>query len=117
MAKKKAEPVQEFTRQEQSLLLFLETCATDRGGLVGGRHMNKDDFAIAEQWDSEGFIQFSRLLMEHATATHDHAVILSDAAYDKALQFRKERGRRKLEQSTGVKESIEHFSKLRGDAA
>jgi len=40
----------EMDKDERSLLLFLETQATDYGGLVDARHMNDEDMRIVEQW-------------------------------------------------------------------
>lgn len=30
----------DMTKEEKSLLLYLETCATEKGGKVDARHMN-----------------------------------------------------------------------------
>lgn len=50
-----------MTKQQRSLLLFLETQAVDHGGLVKGEHMNADDFAQARRWNESGFLRFSRI--------------------------------------------------------
>lgn len=50
-----------LTKDERGLLLYLETCAVDAGGLIDVRKMNEDDFAIARRWDAEGLIAFGRL--------------------------------------------------------
>ena len=53
--------MKELTRDEISLLLYLETRAVDNSGKVGIRHMNADDFTIAQDWHNEGFVQFGEL--------------------------------------------------------
>lgn len=50
-----------MTKDERSLLLFLETRATDHGGKVATVHMNKEDFEIAERWTAKGFVEFRRI--------------------------------------------------------
>lgn len=51
----------EMTKDERSLLLFLETQAVDYGGLVDVRHMNEDDCNIASDWNECGFIIYKRI--------------------------------------------------------
>jgi len=53
----------EMTKEERSLLLFLETQAVD-AGRVKTAHMNREDFEIAEKWHQSGFIQFGRICSE-----------------------------------------------------
>ena len=54
----------EMDKDERSLLLFLETQATDYGGLVDARHMNDEDMRIVEQWVEDGFVEFGRVCFE-----------------------------------------------------
>jgi hypothetical protein len=51
----------QLTKDERSLLLFLETCAVDHGGIVDTCHMNATDQAIAARWVIEGFIEYARI--------------------------------------------------------
>ncbi|MGD7036156.1 hypothetical protein [Methylotuvimicrobium buryatense] len=39
----------DMTKNEKRLLLYLETCSVDHGGLVHTQHMNSDDMQIAKQ--------------------------------------------------------------------
>lgn len=55
-----------MTKDERSLLLYLETRAVDQGGLVDIRHMNGEDIKIAHEWDKEGFINYGRVCFEDA---------------------------------------------------
>lgn len=61
-----------MTKDERSLLLFLETQAVDHAGKVDGRHMNKDDFETAAKWDAEGFVNFGRVAFENVNEYGAH---------------------------------------------
>jgi hypothetical protein len=50
----------DMTKEERSLLLFLETQLVDHAGRVNVDHINDNDFRIAERWTEEGFITFKR---------------------------------------------------------
>ena len=77
----------------KSLLLFFEARAVDHGGTVDTIHMNKDDMAIAEAWNSSGFIRFGRIMNKyHADVKASHWVRLSN----KALALAQEERRNKL---------------------
>ena len=41
-----------LSKDEKSLLLFLETRAVDYGGRVNVQHMNLEDMEIAKRWNS-----------------------------------------------------------------
>lgn len=41
-----------MTRNEISLLLYLETCAVDHCGRIDVRRLNEDDLRILRRWDS-----------------------------------------------------------------
>jgi hypothetical protein len=85
-----------MTKDEKSLLLYLETRVVDHNGLIDGRNMNEGDFEIAKGWAEAGFIKFGRLTMaelqcivgtkpmEHRT----HFVRLSPDAWKKAHEER-----------------------------
>ena len=88
-----------FTRQELSLLLFLETCAVDHGGAIDGRHMNEDDFDIAEGWSRSGFVEFGRIYSKDVQnrphgRSRSHWCRLSDRAFVAASHERKARSSR-----------------------
>lgn len=88
-----------MTKDELSLLIFLETCHVDLGGPVDVRRMNADDLSIAKRWTEENFIDFGRLYSGDLEAYRpkSHYVILSDKALDLAHAERKARGARMLE--------------------
>lgn len=89
----------ELTKLQKSLLIYLETCAVDTGGLVIGARMNKEDFQIVEIWKNEGFLNFGRIAMadiqKDTYTPHDHWVELSEKAWQMAHQLRIERADRK----------------------
>jgi hypothetical protein len=91
----------EMTKDERSLLLFLETCAVDQGGLVDIRHMNDDDKMIVEVWMGDGFIDYGRIKfhdIENFSHTngkqYTHWVNLSDEAFKLAHEERIARSKR-----------------------
>ena len=55
----------EMTRDERSLILFLETQAVDHGGVVDVAHMNREDFDIAKRWDEAGLLAFGRIASKY----------------------------------------------------
>lgn len=88
-----------MTRQELSLLLFLETQAVDNGGKVRINRMNKEELELARRWNDEGFLQFGRLKMadidgERTQDVATHWVRLSDVAWTTAHAERRKRAER-----------------------
>jgi hypothetical protein len=77
-----------LTHDERSLLLYFETLAVDYSGKVDSRRMNEDDFRIAEIWDSEGFIEFGRIIFDHGGGYYCN---LSEEAWKLAHEVRKAR--------------------------
>lgn len=73
-----------MSKDERSLLVFLETELVNHGGKVDARHMNADDMAIARQWCSEGFIKFGRIKLHGITDNRTHWVEFSDEAWELA---------------------------------
>ncbi len=99
----------EMTKDERSLLLFLETQAVDYGGLVDVRHMNENDCNIASDWNEQGFIIYERIsfysLKAVSTATRKptHYVILSEEAFRLAHEERIARSVRMFNKRTWKK--------------
>lgn len=84
-------------KEEDSLLLFLETQATDYGGKVGMVHMNAADIRIAEEWNKEGYIGFGRVASGDLTRSPrqtTHWVRLSEEAWEDVHRLRRERAKR-----------------------
>ncbi len=61
-----------MTKDERSLLMFLETREVDHIGLVAPAHMNAADFAIAEKWDKAGLVKFGRLKSHEMDRINEH---------------------------------------------
>ena len=94
-----------MTKDEKSLLMYLETRMVDYGGSVDSRRMNKDDFEIAEKWNEVGFIKFGRICFKDIAAMREqfgagvigftHWCYFSDEAWTAAHEERKARASRK----------------------
>ena len=83
-----------MTKDERSLLLFLESRATDQAGRVKTVHMNDADMKIAERWNREGFVKFGRIASEDLNEFGSHWCFLSDEAWQLAAAERKARAAR-----------------------
>lgn len=83
-----------MSKDERSLLLFLESCAVDKHGRVNQVHMNKLDFEIAERWNDEGFIEFGRICFDNVSSNGAFWCHLSEHAYALASSERKARAER-----------------------
>lgn len=68
-----------------NLLLFLESAAVERGGLLESARMNAADFALLERWNASGFVQYGRLasaeIKVRAGIATDHWCELSEQAF------------------------------------
>ena len=97
-----------MSKDEKSLLLFLETRAVDHAGMVNLQHMNVEDCALAKAWDEAGFIEFKRIpfkcLKQHKRSGSTSWVILSDAAWDLVAKLRRERADRLGDQAREYRE-------------
>ena len=56
-----AKTLDTMSKEELSLLLFLETEAVDYGGRVDTKHLKNNDVDILKQWNKEDFISFGRI--------------------------------------------------------
>lgn len=86
--------LEDMSKDERSLLLFLETRAVDHGGLVDIRHMNKIDLDIAKKWHEEQFLQFSRIRMvdlQKLTSGCTHGIFLTEESWKLAHEERRAR--------------------------
>ena len=83
-----------MSKDEKSLLLFLETRAVDHAGKIQTVHMNEDDFKIAERWNKKAFIKFGRIAFEDTDKSGTHWCSLSEEAWTLAAAERKARATR-----------------------
>lgn len=51
----------EMTKGERSLLIYIESVCVDYGGIVHSQRVNEEDVEILKRWDKEGFISYSHL--------------------------------------------------------
>ena len=83
-----------LTKDERSLLLFLEARAIDYDGRVSQERMNADDFKIAQEWDEEGFISFGRICVPDISVHGAYWTHLSPLAWAVTFILRRERAER-----------------------
>jgi len=91
---RKMKTLENMSKDERSLLLFLETRAVDYGGRVDTRHMNEDDWKLAEKWNKNKFIRFGRIVIRHHNTDGTHWCLLSKKAWELAYKERKSRWER-----------------------
>lgn len=97
-----------MTRQELSLLLYLETRAVDYGGAVDVRHMNDDDFKLVKRWAKKGYLEFGRIAASGTRNTevgYNYWVVLSETAWVNAHSERRRRNERMWAKRTWRKTS------------
>jgi len=94
----------ELTKEEKSLLLYMETQTVDYGGKLEGVRMNSGDFAIAKHWNETGFVQFGRIafhdITKHVRVARDLWCVLSEEAWAAAHAERRARGQRLTDKMT-----------------
>jgi len=87
--------MKEYSKNEKSLLLYLETCLVDNRGKVQSAHMNDIDFTITKKWKEEKLIEFRRVPYHEITTAgvfpQTHTIKFTDKAWKLAHQFRRER--------------------------
>lgn len=90
-----AKKLEDMTPEERSLLLYVECCAVDEGGLVDSRKINSDERDILKRWHDEGLISFSRITWDSIQSlVNKHCtdlVYLSEEAWNLAHQERRAR--------------------------
>jgi len=86
------------TKDEQSLLLYLESCSTEKGGILDSSRMNTDDMNTLIEWHASGFIKWGRIAFHDIKEGATHWVVLSEEAWSAAHQERKARCARLYEQ-------------------
>lgn len=79
-----------MTKQELSLLLYLETCAVDHSGRVSQEKLNDEEREIIKAWTKSGYIAFGRICIK-SIVERTHWVLLSmdatrDAHAERALR-------------------------------
>jgi len=93
----------EMSKDERSILLYIECCAVDYGGLVDARKINKEDLEILKSWDKSGFVSFNRIGFDSLQTLVDknksYLVALSEDAWKFAHEERRARNVRMASKS------------------
>lgn len=94
--------LEHMSREERSLLLYLETRQVDHRGAVDLRMMNEEDITRAEGWNKVGFVKFGRIASEHLrkVGKSSHWCELSEEAWTLAHQERRNRAARMAKKRT-----------------
>lgn len=92
----------ELTKNQRTLLLYLETRLVDHGGRVAGEHMNAEDAEQAKAWNESGYIGYGRIASEHCNRYGALWVTFSDQAWEDAHRERRARAERLLKKRTYV---------------
>ncbi len=82
-----------MTKDERSIIVYAESCAVDRGGLMEGVRMNGEDLANLGRFEKAGLLASGRIPSEALTATNTHWVELTDAGWALAGLCRRYRAR------------------------
>lgn len=97
-----------MSRDERTLLLYLETRAVDHSGTVDTRRMDASWMESAKMWNDVGFIGFGRIMFHDAEALPagvSHWVELSERAWQLAHLERRNRAKRMSDKRTWRKTS------------
>jgi len=81
-----------ITRDQRSILLYVETCAVDHGGLLEGIRMNADDHTAMAQLQHAGILKHGRVpgrLLGTFQRNVTHWCDLTDAGWELAHQLRR----------------------------
>lgn len=91
-----------LTKQEVSLLLFLECRAVDYAGAIPSGKLNAEEIGLAQRWHADGFIQFGRIYS--GDRTHgSYWCVLSPEAWSLVAKARQKLAQTKLEQRTWMR--------------
>jgi hypothetical protein len=103
-----------MTRDQLSLLLYLESRAVDHGGIVDTSRMNERELQVARDWADDDFIRFGILSRAFARRDQNAAVELSKDAFAAAHAERRARAQRNL---CDAARNTLHATKARGNDA
>ena len=96
----------EMTREERSLLLYLESCLVESRGRVNLQRTNNGDMTIIDKWNNEKFIKKGRIVIDKYMETSGSMwVEFSNSAWELAHEERKNRSTRMTKKRQWVKTS------------
>lgn len=86
----------ELTRDQKSIILYVEARCVDHDGLLRGEQMNSDDHANLKAFQESGHLTYGRVpaMMLPQLRGQTHWATLNDAGWELAHSLRKERGGR-----------------------
>lgn len=88
------ESTEKMTKDERSLLLFLEDAMVNKSGAFSPAHINNDDQKILDEWNELGFVESGRVKFKYIKGGYSRWCRLSDEAWMLAHQERKARAKR-----------------------
>lgn len=89
-----------LTKEEKSLILYIETRAVDHDSMIDTKQINATDEQILKKYHNEGWIKYGRVHSNHAIKTGKGMyVLLSDELFEIAAELRKQRAKRGMERS------------------
>ena len=92
--------VEDMTKHERELLLYLESRCVDNSGRIDHRQVNKEDIDKLKEWEESGFIAYGRLPTETfmdklgVIPNWSTFVVLSATAWNMAHRERGNRAKR-----------------------
>ncbi len=84
-----------FTREELSLLLYVESVAVEKSGRLNLRAINAQDSRTLDAWKADGFIEYGRIRAADINSDGAMWVKLSEEAWAAASAERRARAVRK----------------------
>ena len=89
-----------MTKNQLSLLLYLETRLVDHSGRVDSEQMNDKEIRQADRWNNNGLIGFGRIASEDCSKYGSLWVTFSDEAWKLAHTERRARAAQLAEKRT-----------------
>lgn len=88
-----------MTKDELSLLLYLESVAVDHAGRITDTRMNAEDWKNLKAWTESGYVASGRIASNYVTMSDQlrrtsQWVVLSDKAHEDVAAERKARAER-----------------------
>ena len=93
-----------LTKEEKSLLLYLEARSVDSRGSIHQKNLNADDFQTLHKWQEAEYVQFGRIASASQKLTEGagYWCELSQEAWEDAHRERKARAARMKEKRQWV---------------
>lgn len=100
--------INEMTKDEKSMLVYIESCNVDGDCLLVGARMNEADIVAMKKFQQEGLLLKSgRIPWKMINGNRTHYAELSEAGWELAHQLRKQRSVHKNDYAKSVFEAVE----------